>query len=53
MHPYQLVKDHRTGYNHNQVNKVMDGDFSDFIMAYLKAQIHGTLGQNVDGDTDV
>lgn len=53
MHPYQMVKDHRTGYSTNQVDKVMNGEFSDFIMAYLKAQIHGTLGQNTDGDTDV
>jgi peptide chain release factor 2 len=53
MHPYQLVKDHRTGYSTNQVDKVMNGEFSDFIMAYLKAQIHGTLGQNTEADSDV
>lgn len=53
MHPYQLVKDHRTSYSTNQVDKVMNGEFSDFIMAYLKAQIHGTLGQNTEADTDV
>lgn len=51
MHPYQMVKDHRTGYSTNQVDDVMNGDFNDFIMAYLKAQINGTLGQNV-GDDD-
>lgn len=50
MHPYQMVKDHRTGYSTNQVNAVMNGEFSDFIMAYLKAQIHGTLGQNMGSD---
>ncbi|MES2801035.1 MAG: peptide chain release factor 2 [Bdellovibrionota bacterium] len=50
MHPYQLVKDHRTGYSTNQVNNVMNGEFSDFIMAYLKAQIHGTLGQVTEAD---
>lgn len=53
MHPYQLVKDHRTGYSTNQVDKVMNGEFSDFVMAYLKAQIHGTLGQISEADTDV
>lgn len=53
MHPYQMVKDHRTGYSTNQVDKVMNGEFGDFIMAYLKAQIHGTLGQAADGDADV
>ena len=45
MHPYQLVKDHRTGYTTNQVGDVMDGHLNDFIMSYLKAQVTGTLGQ--------
>jgi peptide chain release factor 2 len=50
MHPYQLVKDHRTVFQSNQVNDVMNGDLDDFIMAYLKAQLAGTLGQNAAGD---
>jgi peptide chain release factor 2 len=33
--PYQLVKDHRTGYETSQVNDVMDGDIDDFIGVYL------------------
>jgi peptide chain release factor 2 len=33
--PYQLVKDHRTGYETSQVNLVIDGDIDDFISAYL------------------
>lgn len=36
MHPYQLVKDHRTNCETNQVDKVMDGDLDSFIMAFLK-----------------
>ncbi len=50
MHPYQLVKDHRTIFQSNQVNDVMDGELDEFIMAYLKAQLAGTLGLNVAGD---
>jgi peptide chain release factor 2 len=39
MHPYQLVKDHRTDYETNQVGDVMDGELDDFIMAFLKSKI--------------
>ena len=45
MHPYQMVKDHRTTFQTNQVNDIMDGQLDEFIMAYLKAQLSGTLGQ--------
>ena len=37
--PYTLVKDHRTNYEEGNVDKVMDGDISGFIFAYLKSQI--------------
>lgn len=35
-HPYTLVKDHRTGFETSQGQKVMDGDLDGFIDAYLK-----------------
>ncbi len=35
-HPYKLVKDHRTGYETTQIERVMDGEIDDFIYAYLK-----------------
>ncbi len=35
-HPYKMVKDHRTGYEVGDVDKVMDGDLDGFIEAYLK-----------------
>jgi peptide chain release factor 2 len=38
MHPYNLVKDHRTDYETGDVNKVMDGGIDEFIEAYLKMQ---------------
>jgi peptide chain release factor 2 len=53
MHPYQMVKDHRTAFQSNQVNDVMDGDLDSFIMAYLKAQLAGTLGTQVAGGDDL
>ena len=39
LHPYQMIKDHRTDYETNQVNDILDGDIQDFVMAYLKSQI--------------
>ena len=38
MHPYAMVKDHRTNEETSQVQKVMDGDISEFIYAYLKKE---------------
>ena len=34
-HPYNLVKDHRTGAETSNVQAVMDGDLDEFIKAYL------------------
>ncbi|MFV8258540.1 peptide chain release factor 2 [Bdellovibrio bacteriovorus] len=39
MHPYQMVKDHRTDFETNQVDDVMDGDLDGFIMSYLKSTL--------------
>lgn len=38
MHPYNLVKDHRTDHQTGDVNKVMDGGIDEFIESYLKSQ---------------
>ena len=37
--PYQMVKDHRTGYEVGQVGAVMDGEVDGFIEAYLKKKL--------------
>lgn len=37
-HPYNLVKDHRTGVETANVNAVMDGDIDNFINEYLKQE---------------
>lgn len=36
-HPYNLVKDHRTGVETSDTQGVMDGDLDEFIKAYLLA----------------
>jgi len=35
LHPYKLIKDHRSGYETSAVEKVMDGDIDDFIKEWL------------------
>lgn len=39
MHPYSLVKDHRTGYETGNVAKVLDGEIDEFINECLKRGI--------------
>lgn len=36
LHPYTLVKDHRTGWEMGNVQAVLDGDIDGFIMSYLR-----------------
>lgn len=45
MHPYSLVKDHRTDYETGNVNAVMDGEIDKFIEAYLRRQKEEGKGQ--------
>jgi peptide chain release factor 2 len=35
LHPYSLVKDHRTGVEVGDVQRVLDGDLDPFVRAYL------------------
>lgn len=38
MHPYSMVKDHRSGHETGNVSAVLDGKLDDFVEAYLKMQ---------------
>jgi peptide chain release factor 2 len=37
MHPYSMVKDHRTDHETSNVQAVMDGDITEFMEVYLKS----------------
>jgi peptide chain release factor 2 len=39
LHPYNLVKDHRTSYETSNTNAVLDGELDGFIEAYLRSQV--------------
>ncbi len=38
LHPYQMVKDHRTEYEKGNTQAVLDGDIDEFIESYLKSR---------------
>ena len=43
LHPYQLVKDHRTDYEAGNAQGVLDGNLDPFIHAYLLAKAAGKV----------
>ena len=43
LHPYQLVKDHRTEHEMGNAQGVLDGDLDGFIHSYLLAKAKGEV----------
>jgi peptide chain release factor 2 len=50
LHPYTMVKDHRTDYEVGDANRVLDGDLDGFVRAYLlKSASERSLGNGSRG----
>ena len=39
LHPYHMVKDHRTGYESGNTDAVLDGQLDGFMEAYLRSRV--------------
>jgi len=49
LHPYNMVKDHRTNHETSDTGGTLDGDLDDFIKAYLMSDTT-SITQNSSGD---
>jgi peptide chain release factor 2 len=47
--PYRLVKDHRTGFEVGDADRVLNGDLDGFIRAFLTSGREATLAQGFSG----
>jgi len=52
LHPYQMVKDHRTKETVGDVNRILDGDIDVFIKSYLMKKAAGALSASLDEDVE-
>ena len=52
LHPYQMIKDHRTREQVGDINRVLDGDLDPFIKSYLMKKASGTLGAATADDDE-
>jgi peptide chain release factor 2 len=53
LHPYKMVKDHRTGFTLSSAEKTLDGDLDGFMKAYLECRFKGEWSKGGGDDAVV
>ncbi len=48
LHPYKMVKDHRTGFTSSSADTVLDGDLDGYMKAFLTCRITGQWARGGD-----
>ncbi len=50
LHPYKMVKDHRTNCEMGQAERVLDGDLDNFMDSFLRWQVHKEIPEGASDD---
>jgi len=50
LHPYKMVKDHRTNCEMGQAERVLDGDLDSFMDSFLRWQVHKEIPEGASDD---
>lgn len=48
LHPYKMVKDHRTNFESSQAEKVLDGDLDGFMDSYLRWMANADINEEAN-----
>jgi len=48
LHPYKMVKDHRTSHETGNAEKVLEGDLDDFMDSYLRWSVNKELASKIN-----
>ena len=46
LHPYKMIKDHRTSFESPRPDRVLDGDLDGFMDAFLRWSFHESTKKN-------